>query len=58
MASIPEKVYSWIEDNAVVEVKDFNRMPFYVKHAIGHIHENGVCKKNRYGLICGVDNDS
>lgn len=45
----------WILQNAIIDVKDFNRMPMSVKHAAHHIHESGVCKKNRAGTFCPVD---
>lgn len=58
MNEVVQKVFHWVNENAIIDVKDMHRMPFYAQYILSHIHENGVCKKNRNGKFCGVDNAS
>lgn len=47
-----------VAENAIVDVPDWNRVPTAVRHELYHVHENGVCRKHRFGPKCGVDSET
>ena len=46
----------WWQEEFILDFSDFIRLPIMAQYTLGHIHERGVCKKNRYGPHCGADN--